>query len=72
MSFEKKKRSLLRKAMELSVIFKKDILVSIMDDTKLILYSSSKRSCEAFKSNMMNPMVKKDIYTNDDVLNSLT
>jgi hypothetical protein len=66
-NFEKKKKKLLRKAMELSMLYKKEILLSIMEDDKMALYSSSKLSSERFKTKLMNPNVQKEVLSNGDV-----
>jgi hypothetical protein len=64
----RRKQKILKLAMELSILFKKEILVSIMDEQNMTLYSSSKQSSNLFKANLMNPKVKKHIYTNNDVI----
>jgi hypothetical protein len=69
-SFAKRKQKILKLSMELSILFKKEILVSIMDEGNMTLYSSSKQSSNIFKANLMNPKVKKHIYTNTDVRTS--
>jgi hypothetical protein len=64
---KKDEHKLVKSAMELSVLFKKEVLLSIMDNEHMVLYSSSKRSSEAFKANLVNPKVRKDVLTNKDV-----
>lgn len=68
-TFNKRKKGLIKKAMELSLLCDTDILLCILDNTasnKCILYESKNNFADFIKNNLINSNRKIDIMSNKD------